>query len=96
MGRETASKLTIDIRVERTDAMFYIISQRGQRIIDIADARPTQEGLAKLAQEVQLDLYVIEGERAGIEYTRSEPKVSARTLAMMAGLDMSIVDGPED
>jgi hypothetical protein len=55
--------------------MFYIMSQQSHSIIDIADTRPTLDDLKKLAQETFLDLYVIEGERAGIEYTRPATKL---------------------
>ncbi len=47
--------------------MFYIVSTDGQ-IVDTVETRPTLDAIKELAQDVQSDLYVIEGERAGIEY----------------------------
>ena len=52
--------------------MFYIVSTATDSIIVIASTRPTLHTLEQLAQETCLDLYVIEGERAGIEYNRPE------------------------
>jgi len=71
--------------------MYYIMSTNGHRIVDITEERPTKDTLEQLAQETCLDLYVIEGERAGIEYNRPEhsalperkPVVSTATLSWL-------------
>ena len=70
--------------------MYYIMSTQG-KIVDTTETRPTLHTLEQLAQEVHLDLYVIEGERAGIEYNRPErivhparkPVVSTTTLSWL-------------
>lgn len=50
--------------------MFYIVSKQGMKIIDAHIDRPTLEELKVIADECHLDLYVIEGERTGMEYER--------------------------
>lgn len=72
--------------------MFYTISQQGQRVIEVGSTRPTLDELKKLAQECRVDLYVIQGERVGIEYTRPAPQQSDRfTVRNADGMVVSVV-----
>ena len=50
---------------------FYIMSDDGQ-LIECQDERPSEDDLRELAYECECNLWVINGEHAGITYERPD------------------------